>query len=100
MVGFKTQTRLSPSPTQSSLWSTAVSTPSGPEMSLFDVHVGGFTGLHKVPSANVARAPTNPGELVCDSGAPEGIDIDGFIASIGQVVIIEARICIEPADVE
>src|SRR5262249_30575384 len=54
-VGFKTQTRLSPSPTQSCLVPllSSVSTPSGPETSLLAVHnrvpTMRPTGLHKVP---------------------------------------------------
>src|SRR5689334_11701571 len=63
VVAFKTQTRLSPSPTQSCFTPLllSVSTPSGPEMSLLAMHVVPFGGAQTCPILSLPRTPTNPG---------------------------------------
>src|SRR5262245_503780 len=73
----KTQTRLSPSPTQIWLLST-VSTPSGPETSLLATHVPPVGGPHtKCVTLSMPRAPTNV------FGWPAGTG--GRLAEIGWI---------------
>ena len=69
--------------------------------------LGDSLGCTRYHQRNAARAPTNPNGAEGDVGLncvtvelPERTTSIGFVAAVGQVVLVEARICIEPADVE